>query len=366
MIKYLVFLFPFILSCSTQKAVPPSETSEEVSYNFSADSSILAFFDNLPDSTELSIGFYDNGNVEFLGIAKINGELRQVDNKEGIFEIGSISKVFTSLLLAQFSTSGKLTLNDPLQDHLDFPLNPGDRGFDPNEVTLVQLSNHTSGLLRLPGDMLFSADMDASNPYANYTKEDLEEHYKTNFYRQTAAGKVYNYSNLGAGILGYVLEKKAGKSYDALLHAGVLDPLFMESTGCFIKDSSRLVSGRDLNGRVKNWDFGSLKGAGAIKSTATDMVKFLEMNIKTADPAYLMMRDSTFKVNDRMNVGLAWHLIKEAEEELLFHNGGTGGYSSSLVIDVSNQRGIIILSNMSATAIGGKVDEIAFRWMRRQ
>jgi CubicO group peptidase (beta-lactamase class C family) len=363
MIKYLAFFLPFVVSCSVQKAALPLEVSEKSSYNYMADSSILAFFEKLPDSTELSIGFYEDGNADFLGIRKIGGELSKVENRDGIFEIGSISKVFTSLLMSQFVTSGKLALSDPLQSHIDFPLNTGDNGYDPNNVTLLQLSNHTSGLVRLPADMLFNKDIDGSNPFAHYTKEDLEDHLKTNFYRQNPAGKVYGYSNLGVGILSYVLEKKSNKTYDVLLHEAVFDDLSMSSSGCSIKDSARLVSGRDLNGKVKNWDFASLEGAGAIKSTVTDMMKFLSKNMSTTDAAYLMMRDSTFSVNEKMNIGLAWHLIKKEEQEVLFHNGGTGGYASSLVIDIASKKGIIILSNMSAIAAAGKVDEIAFGWI---
>lgn len=316
---------------------------------------------DVPEKTELSVGYYNNGEITFAGYIKEDSTiLKKVKNKDNIFEIGSISKVFTSLLFAEFVTQGKLNLNDSLHQFFDFELKNSNPEYPANEVLLKHLSNHTSGLPRLPIEMMMDKRLDISNPYAHYTAEDLEKHLKTNFYRASKSGEKEAYSNLGVALLGYVLEKKSKKSYEELLQEYVFNELAMNSSSSKIKDTLRLIKGRDLEGEVPNWDFDVLAGAGSVTSTVNDMMKFIKYNIEANDKAYLLMRDSTFKVSKTMNMGLGWHIIKKDEKEYLFHNGGTGGYSSSLIIDVSNKKGVVILSNMSANVTMGEIDEIAF------
>jgi CubicO group peptidase (beta-lactamase class C family) len=316
---------------------------------------------NLPLSTQLSIGYYDNGKITFAGYIKEDSTLlKKVKNKDNIFEIGSISKVFTSLLFVKFITEDKLNLNDSVHQFFDFELKNSNPEYPANEVLLKHLSNHTSGLPRMPIELMMDKGLDISNPYGNYSSKDLEEHLKTNFYRGSKSGEKEAYSNLGAALLGYVLEKQSGKSYEELLQEYIFNELDMNSSSNYIKDTSLLVKGRNLEGEVPNWDFDVLAGAGGIKSTVNDMIKFVEYNIETRDEAYLLMRDSTFEVNERMNMGLGWHIIKKDDKEYLFHNGGTGGYSSSLITDVANKKGVVIFCNMSATVTMGEIDKIAF------
>lgn len=344
--KYIIgcLLIVLFCKCSSQKELLTSKVVK-----------------NLTDSTQLAVGYYNNGKITFAGYIKEDSvSLKKVENKDKIFEIGSVSKVFTSLLFAEFVKEGKLRLNDSLHQFFDFELNNSNSEFEANEVLLKHLSNHTSGLPRLPSEMMFDKSVDRSNPYANYSADDLEKHLKNNFYRSSKSGEKEAYSNLGAGLLGYVLEKQSGKSYEELLQEYVFSELEMNSSSIYIKDSTRLIKGRSLTGEVPNWSFNVLAGAGGIKSTVNDMIKFVKKNIETKDSAYLLMRDSTFKVSETMNMGLGWHLIKKEGVEYLFHNGGTGGYSSSLIIDVTNKKGIVILSNMSANVTRGEIDKIAF------
>lgn len=361
--KYLLYLLPIIVSCSIQKKSKQVISNHEKTDDYQLETLLVELLGDLPNGTQLSFGFVEGADINYLGLVKQNNKIDTIDNKDNIFEIGSISKVFTSLLFTQFIRVKKVGLHDPVQNYFSFTLNKGDKGYDPNEVRLIHLSNHTSGLPRVPIDLFFDTNTDRKNPYANYTPEKLEKHLQTNFYRQSKAGEKHAYSNLGAGLLGYILEKKSNRAYEELLNEMIFTKLSMNSSSVYIKDTNRLIKGRNKKGVVKNWDFSSLAGAGAIKSTVNDMVKFINHNINTTDQDYLLMRDSTFSINEKMNMGLGWHIIKREGKELLFHNGGTGGYSSSMVIDIKNKKGIIILCNIAANITAGKLDKISMKWI---
>ena len=115
-------------------------------------------------------------------------------------------------------------------------------------------------------------------------------------------------------------------------------------------DKRTIAKGQDLNGKeVSNWDLQVLAGAGAIKSTTTDMVKFAFANIQ-GGTVYDLTQKPTFKINEYRKMGLAWNLTDIDEENIhvFSHNGGTGGYRSNMVVSRKNKIGVVILSNVSA------------------
>lgn len=358
MIRHLIFilLITFFYSCNVNKHTSKSNVFDDNSF-------LEELFEEFPVGAQIAIGYIENDSTIFKGFIKNNTKIDTINNENGIFEIGSISKVFTSFLLSKSIETNKLSLNDKVQTFFEFELNKGDLGFNPNEITLLQLSNHTSGLPRVPIDLVFGVDIDRTNPYANYDSIKLEAHLKTNFYRQSKPGEKYAYSNLGAGLLGYILEKVYNKSYENLLNKNIFNSLKMTSSSIYVRDSSRLIKGLDNNGIVNNWEFKSLAGAGGIKSTVNDMSLFIKYNIETSDREYVQMREKTFSVNKDMEMGLGWHILKRNDKELLFHNGATGGYTSSLVIDIKNKKGIIILCNISPNITLGSLDELSLKWI---
>ncbi len=359
MIKHLIFilLITFFYSCTVNKHTSKSNVFDDNSF-------LEELFDEFPVGAQIAIGYIENDSTTFKGYIKNNNSIDIINNKDGIFEIGSISKVFTSLLLSKSIEKKILSINDKVQTFFEFELNAGDLGFNPNEITLLQLSNHTSGLPRVPIDLVFGVDIDRTNPYANYDSIKLETHLKTNFYRQSKAGEKYAYSNLGAGLLGYILEKVYNDSYEDLLNKNIFNELKMKNSSIYVRDSSKLIKGLDNNGAVNNWEFKSLAGAGGIKSSVYDMSLFIKNNIETSDREYVLMREKTFLVNKDTEMGLGWHILKRNGKELLFHNGATGGYTSSLVIDINNKKGIIILCNVSPNITLGKLDELSLKWIK--
>ena len=278
-------------------------------------------------------------------------------NGDIIFEIGSISKVFTSLLLSDMVQRGQVALDDPLAKYLPKTVKVPER--NGRTITLVDLSTHTSGLPRLPKNL---APKDPANPYADYTVEQLYQFLST-YELPRDIGSKYEYSNLGGGLLGHVLALRAGTSYEALVRSRIGDPLGMKSTEITLTPElkNRLAIGHNpALETVPNWDLPTLAGAGALRSTANDLLNFLAANLgytKTplapAMAAMLKVRKPTGEPGTE--VALGWHIIIKDDKEIIWHNGGTGGYRTFIGFDPKTRIGVVALSNTS-TDIG--VDDI--------
>ena len=208
------------------------------------------------------------------------GSLNQGDprplNGDTIFEIGSVTKVFTSLLLADMVQRGEVALADPVAKYLPAEVKVPERGG--RAITLVDLSTHTSGLPRLPSNL---QPKDPANPYADYTVEQLYQFLST--YQLTRdIGSQFEYSNLGGGLLGHALARRAGMDYEALVRSRITGPLGMSGTGITLSPQmkARLALGHnDKLVTVPNWDLPALAGAGALRSSVNDMLTFLAANL---------------------------------------------------------------------------------------
>lgn len=290
------------------------------------------------------------------------GALEQGDsrvlNGDTVFEIGSVTKVFTSLLLSDMVQRGQVTLADPVSKYLPAGVTmPQRKG---KQVTLQDLATHTSGLPRLPGNL---KPKDPANPYADYSVAQLYE-FLSSYELPRDIGSQYEYSNLGGGLLGHVLTLRAGTDYEALVRARITTPLDMKSTSVAMSPEMkvRLAVGHDdkLN-PVANWDLPTLAGAGALRSTANDMLTFLAATIgytKTPlAPALAAMLDvERPSGTPGLDVGLAWHIYSTpAGGTIVWHNGGTGGYRSFIGYDPKTRIGVVVLAN-AETAAG--VDDI--------
>ncbi|WP_196889319.1 serine hydrolase domain-containing protein [Aureivirga sp. CE67] len=308
-----------------------------------------------PNKTEFSLALIKNGEVKYYGFVKEKDSVIAVQNQDAIFEIGSISKVFTSTLLADLINRKKVKATDEVNKKLPFKMK------DTVRFTYEELASHTSGLPRLPTNLMTIA-VDMSNPYAAYTNEFLEDYLK-NSVSLYNKGK-YAYSNAGAGILAYAIEKIEKKSYEDLLQKKIFQKYKMEnSTTQRDKVTNRFVAPLDYRGNVtSNWDFKSLAGAGAILSSTEDLAKFLEANLLGKDKNLTITREERAKVSERMSVGLGWHIINRKDNHKVYwHNGATGGYSSSMILDVENNQAMVLLTNISGLSPRtGLVDQINF------
>ena len=290
------------------------------------------------------------------------GALNQGDarplNGDTIFEIGSVTKVFTSLLLADMVQRGEVALSDPVAKFLPADVKVPERGG--RLITLVDLSTHTSGLPRLPSNL---QPKNSANPYADYTVEQLYQFLST--YQLTRdIGSQFEYSNLGGGLLGLALARRAGMDYEALVHARVTGPLGMNSTGITLTPEmkARLAVGHNEKlAATSNWDLPTLAGAGALRSSVNDMLTFLAANLgyvkSPLAPAMASMLASRRTTGNPSTgeIGLGWLIVKPSGNEIVWHNGGTGGYRSFIGFEPKTGVGVVVLSN-TFTAAG--IDDI--------
>jgi len=297
-----------------------------------------------PNNTQLSIGLIKNNEVYFYGIERNNDTLKTIDNHQSVFEIGSVTKVFTATLLANYVVVNKINLDDNITNNLDYKL-----ATEAN-ISWLNLANHTAALPRMPSNFsIFTSD--PQNPYKNYDEKKLVEFLTEKMKLKKEPGEKYEYSNLSAGLLGYLLSNQYQATFDELLNQHIFSKYEMNNSTTIRADvEKQLVLGLNAEGKpTPNWDLNVLEGAGAILSTVEDLSKFVIAHFNDADPVLELTRKSTFTVDDNMDIGLGWHILKkENRNNLYWHNGGTGGYTSSIAIDPKAKNGVIILSNVSA------------------
>ncbi|MDZ7773383.1 MAG: serine hydrolase [Balneolaceae bacterium] len=319
-----------------------------------------------PNQTQFAIALVSDATARFHGVLRSGDSLKTVDNRGAVYEIGSVSKVFTAYLLARLVAEGELELDRPVRELLDVPLNEDAwiRLDARTDFTLEHLANHTSGLPRIPAGMGWSAVFQSQNPYRNYGEDDLRDYLSEEMLLHSEPGTSFQYSNLGAGLLAYALGQYTGKSYEQMLQERIFGPLDMtHSTTDRTLVADRLVTGLNASGSpTPNWDLNALSGAGAILSTAEEMHRFVEASFDTAAPANRLMQQPTFRINEQMAMGLGWFILDRASgHRWLWHNGGTGGYRSSVVLDPSARRGVVLLTNVSAGhERAARVDSLSF------
>ena len=201
-----------------------------------------------------------------------------------------------------------------------------------------------------------------------YDSEKLVEYLKDEIELKQKPGIKHEYSNLGAGILGYVLAEISKSTYENLLQERIFTKYEMHnSTTKRNKIKIKIVNGLNPKGKITtNWDFDALAGGGAILSTTEDLSKFALAQFDKENKELTLTQKPTFKVNEKMSIGLGWHILNRTNQnEVIWHNGGTGGYTSSMALDVKNKSGIIILSNVSALhKRKGNIDQLCFELIK--
>ncbi|MBI4785324.1 MAG: beta-lactamase family protein [Oscillatoriophycideae cyanobacterium NC_groundwater_1537_Pr4_S-0.65um_50_18] len=264
-----------------------------------------------------------------------------------LFEIGSTTKVFTTLVLANLVEQGNHQLDDRistlLPDDVKVPTRNG------QEISLLNLAAHTSGLPRLP-DNLAPADM--SNPYVDYFVEQLYA-FLSSYQLPRDIGSQYEYSNLGARLLGHLLSLKIGLDYETLVKTQIAQPLQMDDTAIQLtaEQHTRFATGHNrLNQPVPYWNLPALTGAGALRSTANDLLKFLAANLQLVSSPLNSILQTTHVVQTQtgipgLAIALGWHVLNHYETEIIFHDGGTGGFRSFLGFVKQQKFGVVVLSN---------------------
>jgi CubicO group peptidase (beta-lactamase class C family) len=308
------------------------------------------------------VGIIDKDGKNIFSCGKTAADGRAVDG-DSVFEIGSVTKTFTATLLADMVERGLVSLGDPVAKYLPKDVKVPTRGG--KQITLLDLATHRSGLPRMPTNF---EPADPDNPYADYTAGKLFE-FLAGYSLPRDIGASYEYSNLGAGLLGEALARKAGKSYEALLTERIFRPLGLNSTGIVLRPemAARLVKGHSQQlTPVKNWDLDALAGAGAIRSSVNDMLSYVAatMGLKPSPLAAALAmarQDRNDTTIPDMRIGLAWHLMKRPDTVIVWHNGGTAGYHSFAGFDLKKRMGIVVLSNSASD-----IDNIGFHFLDDQ
>jgi len=273
-----------------------------------------------------------------------NDTIKNIENQSSVFEIGSITKVFTATLLANCVINGTLKLDDHINNYLPFKM------YKNIQITFKELANHTSGLPRNPSNLLGSTVFNTENPYKNYSEDKLEKYLTGKMKVTNKSVKEFNYSNLGFGLLGYTLGKIEIKSYNDLLDEKIFSKYGMKNSSANRKDlENKLVYSFNKNGsKTSNWDFASLESAGAVLSTTEDLSKFVIAQFDELNRELALTREITFDINENRSMGLSWFISKTKSGDILYrHKGITAGYKSAMAFNITNKTGIVILSNVS-------------------
>lgn len=345
-----------------------------------------------PGNTGLVVGLIHGDERRVMGFGRAGEARPDPPNGETVFEIGSISKVFTTTLLALLVAEGRLRLEDrvcdlvPSLSHL------------PAGMTLLRLATHTAGLPKMPGNLLGSMLRNPRNPYAAYSTADLLRslaRYRPP--RRRTGTDPIRYSNLGAALLGQVLAQASDCSYEAAVTGRICDPLSMPDTRIELgpEQAARLAPPHSASGKpVQPWDLPAFAPAGGLRSTANDLLAYLAANLGRARsplaealPLCHEVRSEAFprpgrlqawvsgRVGDgaeaehrRQGMALGWFVGQPgpAGPRVLWHHGATGGYRAFAGFVPGSGTGVVVLANRGPARpdlISGSTsaDDLGFR-----
>lgn len=298
-------------------------------------------------SKSIIVGIVDANGRQIVAEGYKSDQNHTLPDGNTIYEIGSITKVFTSLVLADMSIKHQLNLTDPISKFLPktvkIPVRNG------KEISLLSLSTHRSGMPRFP----YNVDpKNLEQPYADYTVDKLYE-YVSHFEPLFDIDTKWRYSNVAYGLLGNILTLTAKKDFETLITEEICKPLNLNNTVISLtaKQKSNLATGHAETGTaVGLTDLGAIGPGGSIRSTANDLLTFAEANlglIKTnLSPAIELTHVLQAKKdgNDTYTT-MGWTLVSDDGKNLLFKDGGMPGYCTFLGIDKKNRIGVVVLSN---------------------
>ncbi len=399
-------------------AFPPSSPSTTNSSNNSASSSltssqkeknnsvstfkitnqIKALINDLVDKNKtnaaIAIGFVDPNGTQFYGHGKLSNTSNATVDQNTIFAIGSNTKVFTTILLADMVNKGLIKLDDPIEKYL--PSNVTVPQYKGHQITIEDLATHTSALPEWPSNYCPSFNplkgqkllpdtiqnrINEMNCTKNYTFDKLYKGLSNTTLSREPGSKV-QYSTFGTGLLGHILTLKSNmSSFDELLAHNILDVLGMDDTGFSPSDSqkSRLAVGHFNGQELPTWNMSKpIEPGGAIHSTVSDMLKFLSANmglIKTKldnamQESHLIRHSTGFVLPNNLQasgntnnvgwyVGLGWFITTNFGHEIIWHNGATvSGYNAYMAFNPTTERGIVILCSAALENI--KINTISF------
>ncbi|MEP7384534.1 MAG: serine hydrolase [Gemmatimonadota bacterium] len=356
------FFLATITLCSLASSVALAQTSAPAPTSFPPDSTIRARLAQRVDNgytASIVVGMLEHGKERYVSYGRSNFGETPLVGPDAIYEIGSITKVFTNILLADMVLKKEVALDDPVSKYLPSTVTVPSR--NGKVITLLDLATQSSGL---PGMPLNFHPKDPTNPYADYTVAQMYE-FLSSYTLPRDPGQTYEYSNLGMGLLGHALALRAGKPYEQLLIERVLSPLGMRDTRITLTPdmARRFVTGHDGDLEpVPAWDLPTLAGAGALRSSARDMMKFARAVTGAMSGEGPLAKAIALSIEPRrpttipgMRIGLAWHVREKNGERITWHNGGTGGFRTFFGVDNASRNAVVVLTSGGETS-----DELGF------
>lgn len=315
----------------------------------------------IKDEGNLAIGIIDNGKVYYYGIMRDKDTLKTIENSSSLFQIGSVSKVFTTSVLAHYIENGEINVDETIDRYLGFKLNKD------LKLKWIDLANHTSGLASVPDRSYIESLSNAENPYLDYDEVWMNTYLKTKIEIDTSLKGKDNYSNLGMSILGNALSTFKSLSLDSLYNETIFEKYGMKNTFFYEKtDKGRLVIPYDLDGTVATiWELKSFNPAGGIVSNVEDLSKFLLANLDNKNKALIRTHKPTLYTDSLKSTGLGWSILtSRIKHQVLFHNGSTINYTSSVTLDLDSRKGVILLSNINDVLGKNDLDKLNFAILR--
>ncbi|MFA4985991.1 MAG: serine hydrolase [Candidatus Brocadiia bacterium] len=314
-----------------------------------------------PSYVGLEIGVYWKGVEYEWGFGQVSMYDDKPPTPDTLFEVGSISKVFTCLLVERAVREGKLKLTEDISRFL-----PAITLADPRvaKITILDLVTHTSGLPTTPTNLAATVK-NPQDPFANYTEDDLYE-FLGSFVLPRDPGTEYEYSNTGMTMAGLFASYALGGEYGKLLQEMVLVPMGLADTTLAPakEQQKRMAQGFSLGKQpIPSWNLGIYNPAGGVKSTVRDLLSFARYNMgdKKGD-LYADMKEChrpRYRISDKLEIALGWHIFDDqsGSEPIVWHNGRTGAFCAFLGFLPSSDAAVVILCNTPATVDqgGGKL-----------
>jgi D-alanyl-D-alanine-carboxypeptidase/D-alanyl-D-alanine-endopeptidase len=296
------------------------------------------------------VGMVDQHTQRTLRYGKADLEGNTQLDDDSVFEIGSLTKTFTVLLLADMVVKGEVKLTDPISMYLPKSVTVPSR--NGQQIRLIDLATHRSGL---PRNVDGYPKKEPISSYVGLTVSELYQFLST--YQLTREiGEDAEYSNVGMGLLGHVLALRAGEDYDSLIKKRITEPLGMTSTAITLSAQMLVhkTQGYDKNFKpLPRFEIPVQEGAGALHSSMSDLLRYVKANLGLSatplDAAFRLVHQSN---EQSYGQKLGWGTWTEFDTEYTNHSGSTFAYKSYIVMDEKNRRGVIVLANSSLTEVG--------------
>ena len=333
------------------------------------DRAVQTFVAAHPRSVGVSIGVYRDGRTHSFNYGRLEPGGRRAPTRNTLYPIASITKTFTGILLAQAQLEGKLKLDDDVRRHLDgdYP----NLEFNGHPIRLFDLLDHRSGLpFFLPDRPETRPDFASDEPWAARISATLAGYSRADFHADlhrvrldAIPGDSFRYSNAAAQLAGYVLERVYGESFESLLKRKILAPLRMRDTTITLtsRQFDARTRGYDGQGRQMPDNPDALQGAGAMKSSVHDLLKYVAWQVAESDPAVRLSHQPVF-TSGNYSAGLNWQMLSDHGNRVIWQSGDFEGFHAYCIVQPERRLGLVVLFNQADRethgAHGAMVNEI--------